>query len=58
LWDETFAFLDGTGPRIGWAFVQDTDNDIRGMVPQPETYALMLGGLGLLSVLAKRRRRS
>jgi hypothetical protein len=51
------TFTDATGPRADWSFVQDTDNDIRAMVPEPETYALMLGGLGLLSVLAKRRRR-
>jgi len=52
------TFHDGTGPRVDWAFVQDTDNDTRGMVPEPGTCALMLGGLGLLSVPAKRRRRS
>jgi hypothetical protein len=52
------TFLDGTGPRVDRAFVHDTDNDPRGMVPEPGTYALMLGGLGLLSVPAKRRRRS
>jgi PEP-CTERM motif len=52
------TFSGETGPRTDFSFVQDTDNDIRAMVPEPETYALMLGGLGLLSLLAKRRRRS
>ena len=50
------TFNDGTGPRTNFSFVQDTDNDIRAMVPEPETYALMLGGLGLLTLVAKRRR--
>lgn len=52
------TFTEGTGPRTNFSFVQDTDNDIRALVPEPETYALMIGGLGLLSLVAKRRRRS
>jgi len=48
----------GTGARTNFWFVQDTDNDIRAWVPEPETYALMVGGPGLLSLVAKRRRRS
>jgi hypothetical protein len=50
------TFLDGTGPRTNFSFVQDTDNDIRFMIPEPETYALMLGGLGLMTLVARRRR--
>ncbi len=53
-------FTGGTGPRVDWSFVQDTDNDSRFVpgIPEPETYALMLGGLGLVSWVAKRRRRA
>jgi hypothetical protein len=50
------TFLAGTGPRTDFSFVQDSDNDIRAMVPEPETYALLLAGLGLLSTVARRRR--
>jgi len=30
--------------------------DIRGMIPEPETYALMLAGLGVIGFVARRRR--
>lgn len=50
------TFSGGTGPRTDFSFVQDTDNDIRAMVPEPETYALMFGGLGLMALIARRRR--
>jgi len=55
----TVDFTGGTGPRTDWSFVQDTDNDSRFVpgIPEPETYALLLGGLGLVSWVAKRRRR-
>lgn len=32
--------------------------DVAAAIPEPETYALLLAGLGLLGVVAKRRRRS
>ncbi|MEO8079336.1 MAG: PEP-CTERM sorting domain-containing protein [Caldimonas sp.] len=56
----TVNFLDRTGPDADWAFHQDTDNDGRYVpgVPEPETYALILGGLGLVGWMGKRRRRS
>ena len=50
------TFTGGSGPRENFAFVQDTDNDIRAMIPEPETYALMLGGFGLMALIARRRR--
>ena len=50
------TFTGGSGPRENFAFVQDTDNDIRAMIPEPETYALMLGGFGLMGLIARRRR--
>ena len=50
------TFTEGTGPRTNFSFVQDTDNDIRALVPEPETYALMLAGLAMLRVVARRRR--
>jgi hypothetical protein len=54
----TVDFTGGTGPRTNWSFVQDTDNDSRFVpgVPEPETYVLLLGGLGLVSWVGKRRR--
>jgi hypothetical protein len=57
LWQAVdITFLDGTGPRETFSFMQDTDNDIRAMIPEPESYALMLGGLGLMTLVASRRR--
>ena len=49
-------FIEGTGPRTNFSFMQDSDNDVRAMIPEPETYALMLGGLGLMALIARRRR--
>ena len=60
LWQTlTVDFTGGTGPRADWRFSQDTDNDSRFVpgIPEPETYALMLGGLGLVGWVARRRRR-
>ena len=52
------TFSGGSGPRENFAFVQDTDNDIRFMIPEPETYALMLGGFGLMGLIARRAQSS
>ncbi|MEO5843487.1 MAG: PEP-CTERM sorting domain-containing protein [Caldimonas sp.] len=60
LFQKVTVTFGGTGPRVDWAFVQDTDNDSRFVpgIPEPETYALMLGGLGLVSWVARRRRQA
>lgn len=54
----TISFFGRAGPTDDWRFVQDTDNDSRFVpgIPEPETYALLLGGLGFVSWVAKRRR--
>ena len=61
LWQTvTISFINpdsgvNTGPRTDFSFLQDTDNDVRVNVPEPETYAMMLAGLGLLGFIARRR---
>jgi hypothetical protein len=32
------------------------DGDVTSPVPEPETYAMMLAGLGLVSIVARRRK--
>ncbi len=64
LWQTvTISFINpvsgaNTGPRTDFSFLQDTDNDVRVNVPEPETYAMMLAGLGLLGFIARRRMRN
>ena len=50
------TFTAGTEPRSDFAFFQDSDNDIRALVPEPETYVLTLFGLGLAAAVVRRRR--
>jgi PEP-CTERM motif-containing protein len=44
-----------TSPLYAWAV---RPGDVAAAIPEPETYAMLLAGLGLLGVMAKRRRRS
>ncbi len=62
--DYTGSFLLGVsswdgGPasaQVGWRQVSLTLDQQTAPVPEPETYAMMLAGLGLLGVVARRRK--
>lgn len=56
LFQQVFIDFGQTGPRTGFSFVQDTDNDSRftGKVSEPST--LMLLGLALIALARTRRR--
>jgi hypothetical protein len=56
----TFGANDGAGYRSSWDNILITMNNITGspsVIPEPETYAMMLAGLGLMGVMVRRRRR-
>jgi hypothetical protein len=55
LFQMVFVDFLGTGPRGGFTFFQDTDNDSRFQVPEPSS--LLLLGLGMLAMAFARRRR-
>ena len=55
------AFGDGKGAFLGFSqlgmhTVYTEGNPVMAPVPEPETYAMMLAGLGLLGVMARRRK--
>lgn len=47
---------DMNGAILGSTIISIADRGFTPQVPEPETYAMMLGGLGLLGVVARRRR--
>ena len=58
---KTYAFVLGYNDSAGTARLGDWDDFVVGVnfvsaVPEPESYALMLGGLGLLAFVARRRK--
>ncbi|GJI98651.1 hypothetical protein RugamoR57_53690 [Duganella caerulea] len=57
-----YAFNAGSGVDKFYTALQATSNAglyrISAPVPEPETYAMMLAGLGLVGVIARRRRRA
>jgi hypothetical protein len=52
LWPDSFPANDFHGSNVSAILVRDTI----ALVPEPETYAMMLAGLGLLGFMARRRK--
>jgi PEP-CTERM motif len=56
----TYAFVLGYNDSAGTATLGDWDDFVVGVniapIPEPETYALMLAGLGVMGFIARRRR--
>jgi|GEM_PF-1121895 len=48
--------LDRFANPTGGAFLNSSTTSVLSLVPEPETYAMMLAGLGLISAIARRRR--
>lgn len=49
-------FFSATGPSDSYGGSLDMISFVTAPVPEPETYAMMLAGLGLLGVMARRRK--
>jgi hypothetical protein len=52
---DTFVAGGGEGGSTGWSY-SITINQVAAPIPEPETYALMLAGLGALGFVARRRK--
>ncbi len=50
------SYLGATAANVGWREVSLTLDQQTAPVPEPETYAMMLAGLGLLGVMARRKK--
>jgi uncharacterized protein len=61
--EPTGLYFDVTNPNIAFVNVQHPGSGVDRMiqitaaVPEPETYAMLLAGLGLVGTIARRRRR-
>lgn len=42
--------------NVSWAFIAMDNLEVAAAIPEPETYVMMLAGLGLLGLTARRRR--
>jgi hypothetical protein len=43
---------------VSWAYIAMDNLDVAAPIPEPETYAMMLAGLGLLGVMTRRRKQA
>ncbi|MBK9444109.1 MAG: PEPxxWA-CTERM sorting domain-containing protein [Comamonadaceae bacterium] len=48
--------LDSFANPTGGAFLNSSTTSALSLVPEPETYAMLLAGLGLIGTIARRRR--
>lgn len=57
---KTYAYVIGYNDSAGQATLGDWDDFVIGVnaVPEPETYAMLLAGLGLMGFVARRRKQS
>ena len=54
----TFHFVVSDNTARNTFYLQETPNRVVGAIPEPETYAMLLAGLGVMGLLARRRRSS
>lgn len=59
--EPTGLYFDKLDPNVAYVNIQRADSDVDRLieitaVPEPESYALMLGGLGVVGFVARRRR--
>jgi hypothetical protein len=44
--------------NVSWAFIAMDNLDVAAPIPEPETYAMLLAGLGLLGIASRRRKQN